>query len=194
MNSREKILSNVSANMPAKIPLMETPIFLNEEVNLIQKFSSVAVSIGSKVIAVNSYEEIEDYISRTFDQAQRIASPLKQLSYYKPSDFQELTKPDSFKDIDLAIIDGHFGVAENGSIWVTEEIMGRRIVPFITQHLAIILPKKQICNLMHEAYDRIGKSNYEYGCFIAGPSKTADIEQSLVLGAHGPRSLTIFLY
>jgi len=194
MNSREKILSNVSANMPDNIPLLETPSFLNEEVNLIRKFSSVGVSIGSKVISVNSFTEVEDYVSKMFIHAQRIVSPVKQLSYYKPYVFQEFIKSDSYKDIDLAIIDGHFGVAENGSIWVTEEIIGRRIIPFITQHLAIILPKNQICNLMHEAYDRIGKSNYEYGCFIAGPSKTADIEQSLVLGAHGPRSLTIFLY
>jgi L-lactate dehydrogenase complex protein LldG len=46
---------------------------------------------------------------------------------------------------------------------------------------------------MHEAYARIGSATYGFGSFIAGPSKTADIEQSLVLGAHGPASMTVFL-
>jgi L-lactate dehydrogenase complex protein LldG len=45
---------------------------------------------------------------------------------------------------------------------------------------------------MHEAYDKIGNVDYGFGVFIAGPSKTADIEQSLVLGAHGPKSMTVF--
>ena len=46
---------------------------------------------------------------------------------------------------------------------------------------------------MQHAYERIGSSNPNFGTFIAGPSKTADIEQSLVLGAHGPKTLTVFL-
>jgi len=46
---------------------------------------------------------------------------------------------------------------------------------------------------MHHAYDRIGDADYGFGLFLAGPSKTADIEQSLVLGAHGSRSMTVFL-
>jgi L-lactate dehydrogenase complex protein LldG len=46
---------------------------------------------------------------------------------------------------------------------------------------------------MHDAYKRIGLAPYTYGAFIAGPSKTADIEQSLVLGAHGPKSMTVFI-
>jgi L-lactate dehydrogenase complex protein LldG len=96
-------------------------------------------------------------------------------------------------DVELAIINAHFAVAENGSVWVTEELLGHRAVPFICQHLAAVVSAKNIVPTMHKAYTRIGAAEYGWGAFIAGPSKTADIEQSLVLGAHGPRSMTVFV-
>lgn len=71
--------------------------------------------------------------------------------------------------------------------------MGERILPFVCQHLAIVLDSKDLVGNMHEAYGKIKPGSIGFGVFIAGPSKTADIEQSLVIGAHGPRSLTIFL-
>jgi L-lactate dehydrogenase complex protein LldG len=46
---------------------------------------------------------------------------------------------------------------------------------------------------MHEACARVAAGPKEYGLFIAGPSKTADIEQALVIGAHGARSCTVFV-
>ena len=71
--------------------------------------------------------------------------------------------------------------------------MGDRSTPFISQHLAVVIDKNDIVPTLHEAYDRINSLSYDFGIFIAGPSKTADIEQSLVLGAHGPKSMTVFL-
>ena len=84
-------------------------------------------------------------------------------------------------------------VAENGAVWLSEDQLQVRVLPFICQHLAVLVNQKDIVHNMHEAYDKIGSSVYGYGAFIAGPSKTADIEQSLVLGAHGPRGMTVFL-
>jgi L-lactate dehydrogenase complex protein LldG len=86
-----------------------------------------------------------------------------------------------------------FAVAENGAVWITNDEMRIRALPFICEHLAVVINKKDIVNNMQEAYERIGNNAYDFGVFIAGPSKTADIEQSLVLGAHGPKTMTVFI-
>jgi L-lactate dehydrogenase complex protein LldG len=57
----------------------------------------------------------------------------------------------------------------------------------------LIVPADQIVHNMHQAYDRLQFNEPSYRLFISGPSKTADIEQSLVIGAQGPRSLVVFL-
>ena len=97
----------------------------------------------------------------------------------------------SLAEIEVLEIDGEFGVAENGAIWLTEEAMPHRVAPFICQHLVINV--KKIVPHMHAAYEELGKVKSGFGLFLAGPSKTADIEQSLVIGAHGARSLTIVI-
>jgi L-lactate dehydrogenase complex protein LldG len=59
--------------------------------------------------------------------------------------------------------------------------------------LVIVLAASQIVHNMHQAYERIEFTEPRFCVFVSGPSKTADIEQSLVIGAHGARSLTVFL-
>jgi len=56
-----------------------------------------------------------------------------------------------------------------------------------------VLDSDQLVSNMHQAYQRIGKKTSGFGLFLAGPSKTADIEQSLVIGAHGAKSLRVVL-
>ena len=97
----------------------------------------------------------------------------------------------SLADVEVLEIDGQFGVAENGAIWLTEEAMPHRVAPFICQHLVINVSK--IVPNMHAAYEELKMPNSSFGLFLAGPSKTADIEQSLVIGAHGARSLTVVI-
>ncbi len=95
--------------------------------------------------------------------------------------------------LDVLVCPGAFGVAENGAVWLAESGMGSRAAPFLAQHLVLALDHSAIVPDMHAACDRLETFGEGYGAFVAGPSKTADIEQTLVIGAHGPRSLTVLL-
>ncbi|MEZ9596055.1 lactate utilization protein C [Shewanella sp. 10N.261.52.F9] len=97
------------------------------------------------------------------------------------------------RDIDYAVIPGDLGVAENGAIWVNNKNLGHRVTPFICENLFLVLEAKTIVANMHQAASRITLDSGEFGTFIAGPSKTADIEQALVVGAHGACSLNVYL-
>ena len=84
-------------------------------------------------------------------------------------------------------------MAENGAVWVDPSELAHRVVLFIAEHLVLVVRESQLVHNMHQAYERLGTDLPGYGLFISGPSKTADIEQSLVIGAQGPRSLHVCL-
>ncbi|RZK79497.1 MAG: lactate utilization protein B/C [Pedobacter sp.] len=195
MNSRERILSRVKSNQPELIAL-PNPFMVAESAvsksELLEQFKTVLTTIGGAVIELNSVEEIKNYIQDNFRDRGRIISTLPELSDVTEVNWEN-QGPHSYETIDLAIINAHFGVAENAALWITEDLMHQRVVPFICQQLAVVISASKILPSMHHAYDLIGTSEYGFGSFIAGPSKTADIEQSLVLGAHGPKSMIAFL-
>jgi L-lactate dehydrogenase complex protein LldG len=105
----------------------------------------------------------------------------------------ELGDAHELEGVDLAVLSGTIGVLENGAIWVPTEGLRHRAVFVVAQHLALVLPANALVSDMHEAYARLRFEGRSFGTFIAGPSKTADIEQALVIGAHGARSCTVFL-
>ena len=66
-------------------------------------------------------------------------------------------------------------------------------ITFLASEVVLVVSHSDLVADLHEAYARIELGAAGFGCFVAGPSKTADIEQSLVIGAHGPRTLSVFL-
>ena len=192
MNPREKVLAAISKNQPPvrALPSLATlnPIRFDDKM---ARFTAVVEGIGAKVQKVSSYDEIALYIPQHFTEGTRYVTTLAPLSGFEL--VAEGHIPHDLENIEVAVIPGVFAVAENGAVWVTQKEIVVRVLPFICQHLAIVLKADQLVDNMHLAYERIGNEQYAFGAFIAGPSKTADIEQSLVLGAHGPRSLVVFL-
>ena len=118
------------------------------------------------------------------------------LDFKKPEIFAEYGAScplEKLDKVECLILHGNFGVAENGAIWLEDKDMSNRLLPFITQHLILQMDIREIVPTMQDAYRRIDLSATGFGVFISGPSKTADIEQSLVYGAHGAKELTVLL-
>lgn len=137
-------------------------------------------------------ERIASIVRRTYPEARRIASNLPEAASCATFNPDELEDPRDLAGTDVAIVRGAFGVVENGSVWIPRAFRHKAML-FIPEALVILLDRKQIVCNMHEAYAREDFDTYDFGSFIAGPSKTADIEQALVIGAHGARDVTVIL-
>ena len=190
MESKEKILSAIKANKPDQNPLPALPEFPYSS-NLVEQFQESIALNGGNAIVVKEINEIQSYLQEHFSDTQMLLSLANEVA--GNYDIALAEDPHDLEHVEVAILKGEWGVAENAAIWLPEEKTGHRALPFIAQHLIVLLEKDKILGNMHEVYERIDIAASGYGVFIAGPSKTADIEQSLVIGAHGPRSMTVFL-
>lgn len=193
MTSRASILEKIKQNQPSAVSELPSLTFLGlDTFDVVEKYKTVLKSIGGDFVEVKNYDAIIDFIKDNYDIKKRIITTLPELAEIAVTDWFN-DDPHTLKDVELTIVKAHFGVAENSALWVTDAILGQRVATFIPQYLAIIVNRNDIVATMHQGYDRIGNQEYGFGTFIAGPSKTADIEQSLVLGAHGARGLMVFI-
>lgn len=192
-SSRDAILRAIRKNRPAASPLPD-PLRANEfdarEVQL--RFASVIKQIGARLVDAERAGSVERAVQSCYPNAERIASAVPE-QVAGNRELRSVTDPHELADVDLFVCEAELGVAENGAVWVSESRIVHRAAPIIAEHLAVVLDRSSIVPDMHRAYERLRVREDGYGVFIAGPSKTADIEQSLVIGAHGPRSLTIML-
>jgi L-lactate dehydrogenase complex protein LldG len=194
VNSRDAILTALRRNSPPPAPLPEPPAPLTYA-DIEAQFTEAFTSVAGKLLRVASLPALDAELRNLelYAQARKIVSIVPGAGV-STMDISAMQRPHELEGVDLAILPGEFGVAENGAVWVPGSTLGpHRAIFVIAEHLVLVVPAAQLVHTMQHAYQRIRFERPGFGLFISGPSKTADIEQSLVIGAHGPRSCTLFL-
>ena len=193
MNSRELILQKIKANKPENKEMPVIQVFKTPDFSKFPDlFKESMEKNGGIVYKVKNTDEIINHLNEIHPSVHHTCSMVTDIAWGNRAILKN-QNPKDLKDMDVVLLKAQIGVSENAAMWFTEKDLGQRVLPFITQHLAVVLNSKDLVGNMHQAYEKIHLQTAGYGVFIAGPSKTADIEQSLVIGAHGSRSMTVFL-
>lgn len=194
MSSRKAILEAVRSAQPAALsmPDLATLGVGGRMEGSLAHLIAMLDFIGARVVRAPRLEDAAVWLRENVPVNAVIASTVPQLP--GTVELAAIQDPHELDGVHTAVFPARFGVCENGAVWIEETDLGHRVLPMIAEHLFIVLRADQIVADMHDAYARVGKMGSGFGLFLAGPSKTADIEQCLVIGAHGARGATVFIW
>lgn len=184
MSSRDFILNQLPGDIPGEVPRWSKETAYTGD--LTQRFQQVAVAVGSSCELFSSINEVKTYIE-THHSGLTFFSQLKGLM--GTLTLKEVTQGQA----ELVVLNAKWGVAENGAVWLDDSVLPHRVLPFYTEHLIVLLSVQNILADMHIAYQKVPLAMEGFGLWVSGPSKTADIEQALVVGAQGPKTFLIAL-
>lgn len=194
MSSRDEILAAIRSQLPhsAEHPPLDRDWTTYPDPAA--QFADVLTAVGGNCVRAANLDDVTAHLQAVpaYSEGKQICHAVAGLPGGNV-DINTIDDGHELKSVDFAVLPGEFAVAENAAVWVDMRAIRHRVIYFITQHLALVVKASEVVNNMHEAYRRIAFTEPGYGAFISGPSKTADIEQSLVIGAHGARSQIVFL-
>lgn len=201
MSSKTSILSSIRRHTqeqfdcPDLAPLEQSALTYPDP---IEAFSQHLEQAGGHAVVLPEGQSVASIVAQLYPDARRVALTIRGLENVealpgKVFNPDELETPAELNGTDLAIVESQLGVAENACCWIEQQVRHRAIY-FIAEALVIVLRKANVVSNMHQAYKRIPDNReVPFACFISGPSKTADIEQALVFGAHGAKDVTVIL-
>ena len=200
--AREQILRDVRRSLPAEAPRPSLDGEWIRYTDPYSQFFETLRGVGGAGRVVTGEAQLREEMERVIESiaAKQICSVIPAATVGNV-DLAAIDDPHQLAGVDLAILPGELAVAENAAVWVTNVEVGQRVAYFLSQHVVLVVPHDRIVNNMHEAYEWLHRTAgpagpfamATWGTFMSGPSKTADIEQALVIGAHGARSLHVFL-
>jgi L-lactate dehydrogenase complex protein LldG len=193
VSARDEILGALCAAKPKETPLPEL-----ERLNAVrypdirERFAKSVVEVGGRFARVEGPLEPALMAIPEYAAARKVASLVPGVAKANV-DLAAVRDPHELRDVDFCVLQAELGVAENGACWIVHHGAANRAVCFLTQHLAVVVRADALVHNLHEGYGRIAIPSPGFAMWLSGPSKTADIEQALVIGAHGARSCTVLL-
>jgi L-lactate dehydrogenase complex protein LldG len=191
MSSKNDIIENICRHAFPEYDMPEIRIEALRFDDPVGEFLEMSRFVGGDAILLKEGDDVNTLIGSLYPDAVTVASNLPEITI-RSFDPDTADDPHSLDGVELAIVKGELGVAENGCVWIPQNVRQKALY-FIAENLVIVLDKNAIVDNMHEAYERITDTGYGFGVFISGPSKTADIEQALVIGAHGAKSVRVIV-
>jgi L-lactate dehydrogenase complex protein LldG len=194
VDPRESILGALRRNAPSPSDLPDLSRLGARSADPAQQFAESLAGVGGTCLRVSDTAAADAALTQLpfYAAARKVISIVPSVGRASV-DLAALPDPHALQDVDVAILPGEFGVAENGAVFVDGRSLHHRAIVVITDHLVLVVGAREVVGNMHEAYARLEGREPAYGLFISGPSKTADIEQALVIGAQGARSCTVML-
>lgn len=191
MSARDEMLARIRANQPPATPLPQVPTFDGAAGSLAERFTAGVTRMGGRVVEALPAGGLQALVAELFPHAAVIVSVVPELAGNRALD--PASAPAALADVDVGVVRAVFGVAETGSVWLTQAEFKVSALGFLSQHLVVLLDRARILDNMHHAYRQRAQFDAGYGVFMTGPSATADIEGILIHGAQGIRSLTVVL-
>jgi L-lactate dehydrogenase complex protein LldG len=189
VSSRDFILGRVRRNQPAWRALPEVPSFARPLVDPVATFAAALKRMGGSWAEPPASGSLYQFVRARFPDARVICSATAEVEGTRP--IEAVRHPGDLDDVDVGVVRAVFGVAETGSVWLSEREFGLNALGFLSQHLVVLLDPASIVGNLHDAYRYRGFRDARYSVLMTGPSATADIEGVLIRGAQGIRTLTV---
>ena len=190
MATRETFLAKFT---DSGIPETALPVFdfLPIDTPLVPTFFQQVENVGGKVGTGSTLVELQQQVDGFIAEGKQVLSLVDGVVGNRFA--SDITNPHQLNDIDYTIASSKIAVVDNGSVWLSSHDLPERNCIFICQHLIVVTTPKAVVGTIADAMVKINNVGGHWGCFVSGPSKTADIEQSLVIGAHGSLSTTVWM-
>lgn len=201
--AREEILNRLTkAKHPEpEMPDFDAPVYHPIEKSLNQTFKENLEAVNGSVYLCKSEEQLVEKLKAVLQDVPDkevvcAENTIQELLSKNGIEYQNYNQEQ--KSIEAGITSCELLIAHTGSAMVSAALKGgRQLMVYPQQHI-VIAKKSQVVDYLHTAYDKIQEKYSDrlpsQITLITGPSRTADIEKTLVLGAHGPRKLHVFIY
>lgn len=168
--------------------------------DLLHQFCATTRAVGGQVERISELHNLAPLLDRYAPDSERLVAPGLPAAGIQPAGTDTAH---ALKALSTVVLRGCVAVAEDASVLVPDlDALGPaaarlRGTAFLAVHMVLVVHTSDVVPTLHHAFSRpeVGAvlSETGFAVWVSGPSKTADIEQTLVHGAHGPERLTVIL-